>query len=188
MKRITFTVLAVLVAVSVVSAAHAEADLGFKGIGGKLNIVFPDAEGIDNAIGFGVMGDFGTIIPELSLQGTIDFWSKSEGPVSFRDIAIGARTTYTFPLDNASIKPYAAGGLAIHLLKVEVDAPSYDFGFVTYGGGVEDTDTKIGLDLAGGALFTVSDNMDILGEAMIRIVSDVTQFVISGGVVYWFGE
>jgi hypothetical protein len=189
MKRIAFSVLTVLMVLSAVPAAHAEADLGFKGVGGKLNIVFPDAEGIDNAIGFGVLGDFGTIIPELSLQGTIDFWSKSEGDVSFRDIAIGARTTYTFPLDNPSIKPYAAGGLAIHMLKVEVDVPSYSFGGIFYGGGsVEDTDTKIGLDLAGGSLFSVGENVDILGEAMIRIVSDVTQFVISGGVVYWFGE
>ena len=192
MRRFATSALAVLLTMTIITGARAQADIGFKGTGGKLSFVFPDAEGIDNAIGAGVLADLGTIIPELRLQATIDFWSKSEdvdgGEVSFRDIAIGARTSYTFPLENNDIRPYVAGGLAIHLLKAEVDFPAVVVSGVVIspGGTAEDSDTKIGLDLAGGSHFAVSENVDILGEAMFRIVSDVSQFVISAGVVYWF--
>lgn len=192
MKRFATSFVAAVLCVAVVSGARADADIGFKGVGGKLNFVFPDAEGIDNAIGAGVIADLGTIIPELGLQATLDFWSKSEdvgeAEISFRDIAIGARTSYTFPVENNDIRPYVAGGLSIHFVSFEYDGPEFDGFFGPVGGDYEDTDTELGLDLAGGSNFAVSENLDILAEATVRIVSDLTQFVISGGVIYWFGE
>jgi opacity protein-like surface antigen len=192
MKRFATSVLAVVIGMTAISAAHAQADIAFKGAGGKLSFVFPDAEGIDNALGAGVIADLGTIIPELGLQATLDFWSKSEdaglAEYTVRDIVIGARTTYTFPLENNDIRPFVAGGLAIHFVKSEYDGPEIDAGPLgTYSNDYDDSDTKIGLDLGGGSNFAVSENVDILGEAMFRIVNDVTQFVISGGVIYWFG-
>jgi outer membrane autotransporter protein len=93
---------------------------------------------------------------------------------------LGARASYDFPLENENITPYAAAGLAIHIFKAEVDIPGT-------GASVDNSETKIGIDLAGGAAFKVGDNVDIVAELMYRIVSDVAQFVVSGGAVFWFG-
>jgi opacity protein-like surface antigen len=189
MKRYELLVVALLICVS--SNALADADIGFKGVGGRLSFVSP--EDVDAAIGFGAIADLGTITPDIGLQATIDFWSKSEEEFdvesSFRDIVLGARATYNFSVDNPDFTPFVAGGLAIHLFHVEVDAPEARVaGIVVGGGSYDDSETKIGIDLAGGTRYAVSENADIIGEAMYRIVSDVSQFVISAGVIFWFGE
>lgn len=190
MRRFALIAFAAFVFTS--SGALADADIGFKGAGGKLSFVSPDD--IDATIGLGAIVDLGTIIPELGLQATLDFWSKSEDELgaeaSFRDIVLGARTAYNFPVENPDFKPYVAGGLAIHIFHSEVDVPPLrdPFGNVIpgTGGTFDDTETKIGLDLAGGTGYAVADNADLIAEAMFRIVSDVSQFVISAGVVFWF--
>ncbi len=193
MKRIAIAVLAMLVCVSVSIEAQAQADIGVKGAGVKLSFVSPD--NIDGTIGFGGILDLGTFTPEIGFQATLDFWSKTEdfpggGEASFRDIALGARASYNFPMENESITPYAAAGLAIHIFHSEVDFPPVVVLGTTVpgtGGTVDDTETKIGLDLAGGAAFKVGENVDIIAELMFRVVSDVSQFIVSGGAVFWFG-
>ena len=167
--------------------SSAEADIGVKGVGGRLAFVSPD--NIDGTIGFGALIDLGTITPDIGLEATLDYWSQSEGSgnfeISFRDIAIGARAKYNFAVEDKKLKPYAAGGLAIHMLKSEI--PAITFLGTTVGGG-DVTDTEFGIDIAGGLGYAAGENIDIVGEVMYRIVSDFAQFVLSGGVIFWFGE
>lgn len=170
------------------SLASAEVDIGFKGIGGKIGLVAPSD--IDATFGLGAFVDLGTFAPQVGFEASIDYWSSGEGSgdfeVDFRDIALGARATYRFEVSNEKFKPYAGGGLSLHIFNV--DTPSVTVpGFGTVGGG-SDSETKIGLDLLGGTRYTVGEKVDIIGEAMYRIVSDVGQFVVYGGAVFYFGD
>ena len=183
MKYVGLSLLCALLCVTLAQDATAEADLGFKGAGGRLSLVFPD--NIDTAIGFGGLVELGTITPDVTLGATLDLWFSSESTVDIRDIIFAANSKYHFTVKNKKLKPYAGGGLAIHI--VNVDVPSTTVGTITVPG-ASDSDVKIGLDLLGGLGYEVSPKVDITGELMYRIVSDVSQLVISGGIIYWFGK
>ena len=172
-----------LLCVVTVQNAYAEADIGFKGAGGRLSFVFPD--NVDATFGFGGLVDLGTFAPNVGFGASLDMWFGSEDPVDYRDIIIGANSRYWFEVKNPKIKPYAGGGLALHFFKASSD-PQTISGITIPG--FDESDTKIGLDLFGGANFEVSPKVDIIADAMFRIVSDVNQFVISGGIIYWFGK
>jgi len=186
-RRLIILGLCALLCGALTTEGRAEADIGVKGAGGRLSFVSPD--NIDATIGFGGILDLGSITPDIGLEATVDFWSKSEGSgnfeVKFRDIAFGARGKYRFSVSDPKLKPYAAAGLALHMFKSEV--PSVTFLGTTIAGG-DVTDTKIGVDLAGGIGYAAGEKVDIIGEVMYRVVSDVAQFVLSGGVVFWFGD
>jgi hypothetical protein len=53
---------------------------------------------------------------------------------------------------------------------------------------VEDSQTKLGLDLGGGMAMSVSPRTDLLGELWYGVVSDVSQFSLRCGLSYKFGN
>ena len=177
MNRIVLCMLCALLCITFAYDAHAEADIGFKGVGGRLSLVFPEEVG--NAFGFGGVVDLGTFAPNVGFGATLDLWFGSESSVDYSDIVIAANSTYQFQVKNPKVKPYAGGGLALHIF-------SWDAPAVPPFPAVSDSDWKIGIDLIGGVRFATSEKLDIVGEAMFRIVSDVSQFVLSGGVIYKF--
>jgi len=164
-------------------SAFAEADIGFKGVGGRLSFVKPSD--IGSAFGFGGLVDLGTFAPNVGFGASLDLWWGSESSVDFRDIVIGANSRYLFEVDNPKVKPYAGGGLALHFVNVSIDAQT--IGAITIPSGSE-TETRLGLDLFGGVSYATSDKVDIIGDVMFRLVSDVNQFVISAGIIYWLGQ
>jgi hypothetical protein len=165
--------LCALLCVAVVDSARAEADIGFKGVGGRLSLVFPSD--IGTAFGFGGIVDLGTFAPQVAFGASLDIWWGSEASVDFRNIIIGANARYLFKVQSEKWKPYGGGGLAIHFLNASFASSS-------------ETDTKIGLDLLGGTNYEWRPNVDLIGEAMFRIVSDVNQFTLNVGAIYWFGK
>lgn len=182
-KRIALFLTTAAVVVLCFSNVMAAAEIGFNGIGGRLALV--DPEDIDATIGFGVFVDLGTITPDVHLEAGIDYWGKSmdlpfDSEVKFRDIILGARAKYVFSLENSNLKPFAGGGLAIHLFHSEIDLPS--------GGSTDDSETRIGLDLGGGVAFALNEKADVTAEGWYRIVSDVSQLVLQVGVLYHLGE
>jgi opacity protein-like surface antigen len=183
-KHILVPALCLLLCAAVVADGHAETDIGFKGVGGRLSFVSPD--NIDGTIGFGGVVDLGTFAPRVGFGATLDMWFSSQSVADFRDIIFGANSRYKFEVkNNPKLKPYAGGGLALHFFHSKI--PAQTIGFITIPE-VSDTSTKLGVDLFGGTAYEVSPKLDITGELMYRIVSDVGQFVISGGVIYYFGR
>lgn len=183
MKRLALSVCLFLFGVAVAHSARAEANLGFNGVGGRLELVFPD--NLDTAFGLGAVFDFGTLAPNVAMGATLDYWSTSEGSADYRDIVIAANSKYVFEITNKKLKPYAGGGLALHFF--HVDIPAQTVGIITVPG-ASDTDMKFGIDFLGGLGYAVSDKVDLTGELMYRVVEDVSQFVISAGAIYWFGK
>jgi hypothetical protein len=182
MKR---TVLAVALALCVIAPqiASAEADLGFKRIGLATGYVSP--EDFDGTFSIGAFADWGTLAPRFGLETRIDYWSKSEEPfpgveVSVRDIAVGGRGKYFFEVKNPTIRPFVGTGLALHFLSAEAQ--------VIPGVTVEDSSTKLGLDLGGGIATSINPRADFLAELWYGIVSDVNQLSLRAAVSFAVGS
>lgn len=186
MRRIT-VLLAAMAILASASISLATAEIAFTGIGGHLDYVSPEGEGVDAVLGFGGLVDLGTITPAIGLEGNVDYWSKSYdigfGSASLRLISIGATGKYYFAAKGVPLRPFAGAGLALHLAKASSDA-SY-FG---YSRSVSASDSKIGVDVCGGTLYGLKDKLDLLGELRYRLVSDTNQLVLRAGVIYRMGK
>ena len=188
MRRNIALLTCVLVLTLGASAASAQANLGFKGVGLRVGYVNP--ENIDATFAFGVFTDLGTFHPNVSFETYMNYWSKSMdegsfGEVSFRDIVVGAKAQYMFNLANPKIRPFVGAGLSLHFLHGEASVPTMTYGTITIPGtSIDTSDTKLGLDFGGGLRAGLSDTVDFVGEAGFSLVSDINQFGISAGVLF----
>jgi outer membrane protein W len=163
------------------TGALAESDLGLKDIGAAVGFVSPD--NIDGTFSIGVFADHGNVTRHIGLESRLDYWGQSESAfgaeASIRDIAIGTRGKYYFETSKANLKPFAGAGLGIHFLHSEatVAMPGSEMT-------VEDSATKLGLDLGGGLAAAVSPRANLLGELWYSVVSDVSQFSLRCGMSY----
>jgi len=180
MKR-SIQLLTLLAGVLLSTSAMAQADIGFKGIGGAIGFVSP--ENINGTFSFGAFADLGSIAPKFRLEPRIDFWSHSEesfgAKASINDLTFGARTKYMFEVQDPRFQPYVGAGLGLHFIHGEVSTPA--------GGGFpamsfSDSQTKLGLDLGGGLMMPVNPMTNVMAEAWYGIVSDVNQFSLRLGI------
>ncbi|HQU74102.1 MAG TPA: outer membrane beta-barrel protein [Calditrichia bacterium] len=168
------------------SPLAAQADLGFKGVGAKVGFVSVQND-IGSSLGFGVMADWGTILPRLNLFSSLDYWSHSESAGnnaegSWRDITVAATAHYYFPLSSSKVMPYAAGGLAIHFYKASVDIPNQaGFNF----GSASASTTAFGIDLGGGVQMNLSPTLDLVADGRFR-VGEANFLAITAGALYRF--
>ncbi len=172
-------------------AIMAQTDFGLKGAGLEIGLVSP--QDIDATFGFGVFADLGNITPQFMLETYVDYWSKSEdivggGETMVRDWAFGAKGKYVFPTENTRVRPFAGAGLGLHFVKAKVSISDMDFGgIIVPGMTVEDSMTKLGLDLGGGLTTPLSGRADFVGELWYGIVSDLNQLSLKVGVLYRLG-
>ncbi len=101
------------------TAVMAQSAIGFRAVGGKLAVV--DPENIEAVVGFGAFADLGTIAPNIALEATVDYWSKSESSAfgaeaSVSDLAVGGLVKYLFMEEEAPLRPFVGGGLGIHFV------------------------------------------------------------------------
>jgi hypothetical protein len=179
-------VIVVLVSMIFAREAFSQSNMGFMGVGAKLGLVDPEVVG--SVIGFGGLVDLGTITPDIMLEANLEYWSKSEGvfgaEVSFRDLIIGGTGKYLIKSSNPKFRPFAGGGLALHLFKAtsKVSDEFEDIGF----GSTEasSTETRIGFHLGGGLFYELSPQLDLLVDGRYSIVSDANQLALQAGVVY----
>ncbi len=179
--------IAVLTAIGlmVVFASGADAaDIGLKGIGGRLGFVMPDEA--DNTIGFGAVAKLGSLSPIIGFDAFIDFWTNSYDigiyEWKYTEIAFGAMAKYLFPA-GGDIKPYAGGGLALHYGKISGE--SIDYLGQTYD--TSDSDMDLGIHLAGGVEKALSPSMTGFAEAKYAIGGH-DYFFISAGVIFKMGD
>ena len=158
--------------------ARAGADIGLKGVGGRLSYANP--ESLDATLGVGGLFDLGTFAPHLGFGASLDYWSTTKESVDFRDIVFGVNLRYLIG-SSPKFRPYAGAGLALHIIHSEI--PVMDFIPPD-----SNTDSKIGIDLFVGVTSRVGEKIDVLGELMYRSVSDVSQLMLSGGVVFRLGS
>jgi opacity protein-like surface antigen len=170
-----------------VQDASAEANLGLKGVGGRIGLV--SAENLDSAFGFDAVADLGTMSPLIGLEARLGYWSHSESQFGsdfkVSDVSLSARGKYMFPTDNAKLTPFAGAGLGMHFLHAQIDMPAQGpFPAQT----IEDSSTKLGLDLGGGLAVHAGPQIDVVGEVWYGIVSDVNQLSFKIGATRWLGN
>jgi hypothetical protein len=168
-------------------SAWAQSDVSMKDAGFSLGIVSPD--NLDATFGIGVFADVGGFTPRVRVEPRVDYWSQSEDMfgtgLSVRDIALGTRVKYYFPLSNPKLQPFAGGGMGIHLFKAEVEVMD-PFSGQTMS--VSDTSTKFGIDFGGGLATPIGVRTSFVAEAWYGAVSDFSHFSLKVGISHAFGK
>ncbi len=186
MKRLTALTLFVFICIFACSQAFAQADVGLKGAGLKIGIVGP--EDVDATVGFAAFADLGQLTPNIMWEMYIDYWKQSEdlflgGEFSIRDITWGSRAKWMFPVKNPKVRPFAGAGLGMHFINVQLDIPAdLILGIPAFT--LEDSSTKVGLDIGGGVSAAINDKTDFIGELWYGLVTDVNQLTLNVGFLY----
>ena len=169
------------------TARPANAGIGLNGLGVEAGMVDPESAG--STIGFGAFADLGNITRDIKLSSHLGYWSKSENDfgseTSIRDISMTARARYMFHVSSPKLRPYAGAGLGLHFFHSKVVVPDMDMGggFIVPGFTAEDSATKLGLDLGGGAVTPLNPNTDLYLD-MWYTVADIDQLAMKAGVSF----
>jgi hypothetical protein len=183
MKRMAATIVFSILFVGVVFGQG----IGFYGIGGGLGFtnVSVSSESM-SGLSFHARAELGEIIENLHIVPELSYWSVSEDfgddilggsyEWKFSDFAINANVQYRIDMEG-SIAPYVGGGLGLNFVSSTVDVPFF--------GSVSATDTKIGLNLLGGAHLNLEGNIKPYAEFRYVVVSDMGHLMIMAGIVYF---
>ncbi len=177
------TAILTLTLAMILGAGGAWAGMSLLSVSPRVDYVAPSD--LDGTIGVGAVVDVGALTPMFGLAFTADYWSSNLSGYDgwdLSDFALGARSRYNLVIDNPAFVPYFTAGLALHFFSW--DLPEAVTGLPGYSASVDDSETKLGLDLGGGLDF--NNNMFI--EARYRVVSDVDQFTIGGGFSFNLGN
>jgi opacity protein-like surface antigen len=194
MKNIVKLFTVVIAVLFVANLSYGQANIGFKGIGGKVGLVMPE-DPIESTFGLGVVANLGTITPDIHLDAFIDFWSKSydsgtglgyTAEWSITEIVIGAAAKYYFPMEGSKFKPFAGGGLGLVYGKSKWEASGTNVGLIG-GGSFSSSDTEIGFRILGGADLELSPGLSGFAEAAYHI-GGIDFFGISVGIIKMLGE
>ncbi|MDZ7723188.1 MAG: outer membrane beta-barrel protein [candidate division KSB1 bacterium] len=181
MKRMAFAVVMLMITLPVMG----QADIGLYGVGGQLGFVMPE-DPIDNAISFGANADLGTIMPDLHLGASVDFWKKSYdvgfgsgSDASFSVLSIAALARYTIDIQQ-TFTPYVGGGLGL-----VIGTSSFEYTEPFSGKKVDESesDTELGIHLLSGARMPVTPDLDGFAELRYTL-GDIDYFSILAGVSY----
>lgn len=165
MKRVGFVSIIMLLLL-VFTFSDSSAQIGFKGVGGRLGFVTADAS--QSSIIFGGHVNLGEIIPGLALVPSLDYWSDD---IDF--LSVNGNARYYFPT-GGNIDLFGLGGVGF----VRVKADLGPFGSAT--------NSEFGLNLGGGAEIPLSDNLK--GTAMLIFNTEASQIKILGGVTFMLGQ
>ena len=152
--------------------------LGIRGIGARIGLVNP--EDASSTVVFGAHVDAGTFVRNVHVMPYFEYWSAGAEVGTFEidvsDLTIATDINIDFPLQDSRITPYLGGGLGLHFLSHDTNAP----------GEQSDDDTKLGLNLQGGMRNEVMPNLNLFGEIRYSFVSDADQLKVIGGFTYQF--
>ena len=174
MKKM-LVVVALVCVVSTVSFAQ----LGLYSIGAGIGLVSVSNEAGSGLV-IGAGANLGEITTGLHLRPEIGYWSVSRDvfgvDVTTSDFIINANVIYLF-MNGAERTPfYAGGGLGLNAVSAEVSVPGF--------GSASASETKIGINLLGGAMFPMAEKIMIGGEARYVIISDFGHFGVQAVVVF----
>ncbi len=180
MKKTAIIILALTLTLG---SGSAWAGMSLLSVSPRVDYVAPSD--LDGTIGVGAIVDVGALTPMFGLAFTADYWSSNISDFDdwdLSDFVLGARSRYNLTIDNPGFVPYFTAGLALHFFSW--DLPSSVTDLPGYSASVDDSETKLGLDLGGGLDF--SNNMFV--EMRYRLVSDVDQLTLGGGFNFSLGN
>lgn len=167
------------------ASGHAETDIGFKGIGGRIGYVDPEAD-YDGTFTLGLVADLGTWVRQLHWDASLSYWSSGydfdwtghDYDVTLTDFALRSGVKYHFI--EGPWEPYAGGGLGLHFFSWDADWP-HDYR------NAEDSDTEFGFYIVGGVEHRFSDQWKASGELQFDW-ADLDQTSVQVNVIYLLGK
>lgn len=189
-RRRYWVAMATAFAIVFPGAAVEGSELGLEGLG--LAARFVDPGGESGTVGIGALVDLGGFNQRFRLEGRTDYWSVSEnvagGKASARDIAVGARGKYVFPVSHPRILPFAGAGLGIHFLHAEAEIAEQNFGgLVIPATKVEGSATKLGVDIGGGMNYSFNTATSLVSELWFTLVDGNADMSLGVGLLWHLG-
>jgi len=155
-----------------------EPGIGLRGIGVRLGL--DDPEGASSAFMYGLHVDAGEFVRNVHLIPSVEYWSVGNDVGAynsdFSDLAFRLGVNFDFPLQDQRFTPYLGGGFGLHHLKFDTNVPSVP----------DESETKFGLDVQGGARNQFTPNLSLFGELGYSFISDNNQLRLLGGLTYQF--
>ena len=185
MKGRTAAMSGLVLAFTIASAAPAFAQysnqatgLGIRGLGVRIGLT--DPEDASSALMYGVHVDAGTIVSNVRLIPSLEYWSVGTDVGIYNtdcsDLAVKVDANVDFPLQDQRLVPYLGGGIGLHRVKFDSNVP-----------GVADaSDNKIGFSLQGGLRNEFTPNLSLFGELGYSFVENANQLRLLGGFTYKF--
>jgi len=178
-----------VVAVLVLACSVAAAQISFKGVGGGVgytSVSFSSGVGSESLGGFTISGhaDLGEITAGVALYPEVVYWHTSKDfgagvTWSVSDFVINANAHYNIKVEG-KVMPYVGAGLGLNFLSSTVQVAIPFFGTTEVTG----SDTRLGINLLGGADYAVNSKLRIGGEARYVIASDFNHLLIRATVTY----
>jgi len=160
------------------AAPQSNVGLGFKGIDARIGFV--DPEDASGTLLLGGHVDAGTFVKNVHVMPYAEYWSTGAEAgtvhVDRSDFTIALDVDVDFPMAGQRMTPYLGGGIGIHFLSVDTNAPGEE----------NNDDTKAGLNIQGGLRNQFMPNLSLFGEARYSFVSDANSFRLLGGFTYNF--
>ncbi|MFW7377268.1 MAG: outer membrane protein [Oligoflexus sp.] len=131
----------------------------------------------DNVVSFGAFGDYG-LSPQFLVGGSLDYWSDTSGvisnnPVEVSSLSAGAHGRWVFTNIEAPFRPFVLAGLAVHRIRVSLSERTGDDRSIDQFSQVyEDIEARMGADIAGGVMYAVDEQIDVIGEIKHRNLFD----------------
>ena len=90
-----------------------------------------------------------------------------------------------FHVASRKLQPYAGAGLGIHFFHAKIEVPDEDMGggFIIPGFTAEDSMTKLGLDLGGGAIKPLNPKTDLFVDLWYTL-ADIDQLSMKAGLSF----
>lgn len=159
------------------------ADIGLKGIGGRAGFVMPDQG--DNTFGLGVVFDLGTIISQLALEASADYFGYSYdllgAKLSSNIINFNGMVKYHFPV-GGNFSPFAGGGFTFQYARVKSEYQAASLWGVPVGEtSSSESETDTDLHIGGGVDFPIGTGMKFTAEA--RYFLDDETIWLTGGII-----
>jgi len=147
----------------------------------------------DNVVSIGAFGDYG-LSDQFMAGGSVNYWRDTSGiiggnPVEVSDFSIGAHGRWVFTNINTPFRPFALAGLAVHRIRVALsERIDDDLALAQFSQVYEDIEARIGADIAGGVMYAIDDQIDVIGEIRHRNLFDdkirFDQWSFSGSLSY----
>jgi opacity protein-like surface antigen len=132
-------------------------------------------------LNLGAVADLGTWMKQLAWDASIEYWSSSQeifsSKLTISNLAFRSGVKYMFMTDK--FRPYAGGGLGLHMVSAEVASP--------YGKASED-DSKFGIYLQGGVETDLSPKWKGAADIRLDFVDNADQTHIMFTAIYKLGK
>lgn len=183
--RATIRCFVTLLALAATAAPASAAGQPLDGIEVMTATVFEKGQSSFSGVGLRARLKSERLVPAVDVMPWIEYWRNATRIDAFqlkatrRDATLGCDLRWNF--DAGTFRPYVGGGLGLHFLSAEVDAPGSGFS------GANESVTKGALSLLGGVRMGEGQRFDQFAELRLHALPRATQVKLHLGLSWNLG-